>query len=285
MGAFTWKTAAAGLVFLLNSVLNTLIVIVVPKCSLLHTPSARRLIIYQAVTDLLNGTVVAVIAYSSYAQRWEIGGEIGCIICGILLNSFSIVNMHVVALISLERYLAICHPLRYEQLVNVKKFDRTVFGIVLVDVLLSLLGCLVDGKYPEYRSDVYICVPPFRTDWVATLISTSAILPTIGIMIFCNVKILLAIRHQQRQICALGTERRQRKGEWICLVLCSFFVIAYAPLFFNEYIIKQYYVNDTMSFCFVLFSYCSGLGNFVIFSIMNTSFWNKLKSMCTCSCR
>ncbi|XP_022058628.2 trace amine-associated receptor 13c-like [Acanthochromis polyacanthus] len=106
-------------------VLNLLVIISVSYFRQLHTPT-NILLLSLAVSDFLVGSVLLPGDIYAQTQCWFLG-EVMCSLCNYVINivlSASVGNM---VLISIDRYVAICHPLHYPTRVTVTKAKLYVF--------------------------------------------------------------------------------------------------------------------------------------------------------------
>ncbi|XP_071394402.1 trace amine-associated receptor 13c-like [Centroberyx affinis] len=101
---------------LLTVTLNLLVIISISHFRQLHTPT-NILLLSLAVSDLLVGLLVMPVAISTLHSCWYLGNLICALfqfVC-FILTSASVGNM---VLISVDRYAAICYPLRYSSMIT-----------------------------------------------------------------------------------------------------------------------------------------------------------------------
>ncbi|XP_052391727.1 trace amine-associated receptor 1-like [Carassius gibelio] len=126
--------AAAAAVSLLTVCGNLLVIISVSHFKQLHTP-ANILILSLAVSDLLIGVFVMPLHLSWVIESCWISGPLMCAVLKIVNSQATSVSVHTVALIAIDRFLALSSPFLYSE-----KISPTVTCIAtLFNWLFSLL--------------------------------------------------------------------------------------------------------------------------------------------------
>ena len=206
---------------------NTLILVALQKESSLHPPS-KLLYRNLAITDLCVG-VIAEPVYVAYfmsvlSDKWDI-----CFYSN-LLNFFtgllfSAVSLFTLAVISVDRLLALLLGLRYRQVVTLKRTLMTLIS----GWILSIVGILA------YLWD------PIVTSWCIK-VALSVCLVTSFV---CYVKILIILRHNQIQVLDHFLQRqmnqpvslniaRYRKAVSAALWVQMTLVVSYLPILITE---------------------------------------------------
>ena len=206
---------------------NTLILVALQKESSLHPPS-KLLYRNLAITDLCVG-VIAEPVYVAYfmsvlSDKWDI-----CFYANLLsfFTSFlfSAVSLLTLAVISVDRLLALLLGLRYRQVVTLK---RTLMTLI-VGWILSIVGTLT------YLWD------PIVTSWCVKVG-----LPVCLVTSFvCYVKIFFILRHNQIQVLDQYPQRQQnqpvplnivryRKAVSAALWVQTTLVVSYLPILITE---------------------------------------------------
>ena len=206
---------------------NTLILVALKKESSLHPPS-KLLYRNLAITDLCVG-VIAEPVYVTYfmsvlSDKWNI-----CFYADVLTfftsYVFSAVSLFTLAVISVDRLLALLLGLRYRQVVTLK---RTLMTLI-VGWILSIVGILT------YLWD------PIVTSWCVK-VALSVCLVTSFV---CYVKIFVILRHNQIQVLDHFPQRqenqpipfniaRYRKAVSAALWVQMTLVVSYLPFLITE---------------------------------------------------
>ncbi|XP_040198039.1 olfactory receptor 510-like [Rana temporaria] len=139
-GLYTFKIQFF-ILFLLTYVLiftgNTLIIILVTTVDQLKTPMYLFLK-HLATTDVLMTTSVVPMTLDIIVKDEGEISLVGCIIQLYCFAIFGCLQSFLIAVMSYDRYLAICNPLRYSSLMNPNVISPLIVGLwVLVIVLLS----------------------------------------------------------------------------------------------------------------------------------------------------
>ena len=211
---------------------NTLILVALQKESSLHPPS-KLLYRNLAITDLCVGMIAepVYVAYfmSVLSDKWDI-----CFYANLLsfftCYVFSAVSLSTLAVISVDRLLALLLGLRYRQVVTLK---RTLMTLI-VGWILSIVGTLT------YLWD------PIVTSWCIKVG-----LPVCLVTSFvCYVKIFFILRHNQIQVLDHFPQRQQnqpvplniaryRKAVSAALWVQTTLVVSYLPILITEALIPQ----------------------------------------------
>ena len=206
---------------------NTLILVALKKESSLHPPS-KLLYRNLAITDLCVGLIAepVYVAYfmSVLRDKWDI-----CFYAHVLsfftCYVFSAVSLFTLAVISVDRLLALLLGLRYRQVVTLK---RTLMTLI-VGWILSIVVILT------YLWD------PIVTSWCVK-VALSVCLVTSFV---CYVKIFLILRHNQIQVLDHFLQRqmnqpvslniaRYRKAVSAALWVQMTLVVSYLPILITE---------------------------------------------------
>ena len=206
---------------------NTLVLVALKKESSLHPPS-KLLYRNLAITDLCVGMIAepVYVAYfmSVLSDKWDI-----CFYANLLSfftgYVFSAVSLFTLAVISVDRLLALLLGLRYRQVVTLKRTLMTLIG----GWILCIVGILA------YLWD------PIVTSWCVR-VALSVCLVTSFV---CYVKIFLILRHNQIQVLDHFLQRQQnqpvplniaryRKAVSAALWVQMTLVVSYLPILITE---------------------------------------------------
>ena len=151
---------------------------------------------------------------------------------GILLNGMSFT---IVLYITIDRYVAVCHPFLYERKSTSKRY-----------CIIVALTWVFKAACPIVTGRVYMMV--YGT---ITIIS-------FGVMIFCYMKIYLVIAEKERSVLSLGTigteerkilrrNREERSKTYTILVLLTVFIVSYVPPLVATLVISM--TSHTLQVC------------------------------------
>lgn len=215
-GNAPFKTA-----FVINAILNVpfcitatlvnyLVIVSIWRSQTLRTPS-NILLIGLAMSDMGVGLIVQPF-YIAYLLLFVKNGAglstcVPTVTISIFGSIFGFVSFGTVVTISIERYIALCLHLRYEDVVTVKRIRIFLICLWLVCGILAVMWVLV---VPKYRSHF----------------SAIAILLCLLVSFVMYMKIYQIIRHHRRQIQAHevnGAAQRRRNAFSMFLVYCILF--------------------------------------------------------------
>ncbi|XP_073771284.1 trace amine-associated receptor 13c-like [Danio rerio] len=166
--------------------LNLLVIISISHFKKLHTPT-NMIILSLAMADLFTGlTVMPVEAIKLIETCWYFGEKF-CDIFMIIVGLFGSTSFSNIVLISVDRYLAVCHPLIYPH-----KFTRSKALISIcvcwLFALIYNLGFLLTGKYFQSSERTDMCYGKcnlviISSSWAFTDLFVSFLLPCTLILI------------------------------------------------------------------------------------------------------
>ncbi|XP_029012769.1 trace amine-associated receptor 13c-like [Betta splendens] len=137
----------------LTAVLNLLVIISISHFRQLHTPT-NLLLLSLAVCDFLVGLLVMPFQILFAEPCWLLG-DLMCFFCNVVTFipvSASVVNM---VLISVERFVAICHPLSYSNIVTENRVRISVLLCWIYSVLYNFLILSDNLKQPGSFNSCY----------------------------------------------------------------------------------------------------------------------------------
>ena len=187
---------------------NGLICISVVKFRHLRT-NTNFILLSLALTDLTMVTIMILNATTTAIGKW-IFGEFCCraiASVGLTLSFISILHM---CLLSVDRYIAIQKPLRYQFIVTRRRV-LTILLLIWVSVSVTLNIPLADF---EFRADTYGCTSDSNRDssedsvYIFFLVGLFIIFP-FGIIFFSNVVVFKTAFTQARQLSRVERSLRE----------------------------------------------------------------------------
>ncbi|XP_054482942.1 trace amine-associated receptor 13c-like [Anoplopoma fimbria] len=263
---------------LLTAALNLLVIISISHFRQLHSPT-NLLILSLAVSDFLVGLLLMPVGILLTGNCWFLGDRMCNLYCIIefIITSLSVGNM---VLISIDRYLAICHPLHYNTRVTLDRTKICVCLCWIYSVLCSILIFTESLRHPTLNNSCYgECVIAFdwitgSVDFVLTIIVPITVIIVLYIRIF-----VVAVSQAQamRSITLQGSvgvtaKKSEIKAARTLGIVVVVFLICLCPLYFS------FIKSQTTSFTFTTWLfYCNSSLNPVIYTFFYPWFRKSLK--------
>ena len=196
-------------------------------------------------------------------------------------------------LVSMERYIAICYPLKAASMCTIPKVRRSVIAIFTVSILYNIPRYfehnIVSKGYME-KSEISNNVV-YRYLYMCVLYSLVLFLIPLLLLVILNAKLVLALQRGKRQWQTL--QMRQKKEQNLTMIpltiVLVFFICGVPALVVN---IIEAIRPDIQSEGFIQFLVVSNLlvvlnsaANFIIYCLLGKKFRTKLCDICHCHCR
>ncbi|XP_015257616.1 PREDICTED: prostaglandin E2 receptor EP4 subtype-like [Cyprinodon variegatus] len=192
------------IMFLLG-VLGNVIAIVVLRLSKKEQKETTfyTLVFGLAVTDLLGTLLASPVTIATYVKGSWPGGDQLCQYAGFILLYFFLVQLSIVFLMSVERFLAINHAYIYNQLVNQRLAAWTLFAVYVTSFLFCLLPIVGIGQVKRQDPGTW-CFIDWRSNdttvraynLIYAGLNSLIVLATV----FCNVMVCGALIRMHRRL-------------------------------------------------------------------------------------
>ncbi|KAM9850629.1 trace amine-associated receptor 13c-like [Aulostomus maculatus] len=255
---------------LLTLVLNLLVIISVSHFRQLHTPT-NILLLSLAVSDFVVGLLLMPGEALRQTVCWSLG-DLACILynyVSFILTSASVGDM---VLISVDRYVAICHPLHYTSRVTLKRVQICVCLCWFFSILYCSILVTVGLTHPEnYNSCYGECVLIIDNiagvvDLVVTFILPLTLIITLYMRVFMvAVSQARAMRSHTAAVklqasVSLTTKKAELKAARTLGIVLAVFVMCFCPYYcaslagdellnasFAAYVIYLFYLNSCLN--------------------------------------
>lgn len=182
---------------------NVIMLLIVCRTKHLRIVS-NVLIVNLSVADLLTSLIVLPAFSVSVFRPDSVSGGTGdptCTVIGLVTQLLSMEAISTLGTIALDRYISICHPLRYQTLVTKSKMAAVVGITWLQSTVLAMLPLFGFGRY-RFRSSV---LPLCSLDLLSNrgfsfLVLCVVIAPSFFVVGLCYGSIFKAARIQARKI-------------------------------------------------------------------------------------
>ncbi|XP_073673236.1 trace amine-associated receptor 13c-like [Garra rufa] len=282
---------AAAAVSLLTVCGNLLVIISVSHFKQLHTP-ANILILSLAVSDLLVGVFVMPVYLSWLIESCWTSGAVMCSILKFVNFQATSVSVHTVALIAVDRFLALSSPFVYSE-----KISPTVICIAtlfnwLFSLFYNFILLFVNGNFTDVTCPG-VCVS--SVDGVSSLIDLLIVflIPcTLIILLYIRVFVIAkkhatAIRALQVHNSTQSSKNRvsdksERKAAILLGILVFVFLLCLLPYYICSLVIPYsnndlFYVRDVA----VIFFFLNSTINPIIYALFYPWFQKSLKLIFT----
>ncbi|XP_058470106.1 trace amine-associated receptor 4-like [Solea solea] len=213
---------------------NLLVIISIVYFKQLHTPT-NYLMLSLAVADLLVGLLVLPFSIVLFVKYWHLE-DLLCKVRGsldVLLCNSSIWSL---CFISVDRYYAVCQPLRYRIKINV----RVVGIMILVSwTIATLNGIIFTLKAPDKGQKNNRCVlfQPKTQSTVVVAVFIAFGIPAI-LMFAIYLKILMVAQKQARSIQSMAkstaaVSKVERKATKTLAIVVGIFLMSWTPYFLS----------------------------------------------------
>ncbi len=187
---------------------NILIITSILLQKLYRQPTYLFLLSLAFADTLMCLLVMPTIIVSGIAGEFVLGESdyARCKVCqlGIALVTVGLFSLHILALISLDRFLFIQYPLRYEKMVTKYKVIASIVVVCLLSLLLGILPLFRFGDiYFDHRT--FSCSPQLegtsatKNIYYMVLVAVEAVLP-LSVLTVTNIWILCIARKHIKQI-------------------------------------------------------------------------------------
>ncbi|XP_028448852.1 trace amine-associated receptor 13c-like [Perca flavescens] len=275
---------------LLTVALNLLVIISVSHFRQLHTPT-NILLLSLAVSDLLVGLVVMPGEILRKTSCWFLGDFV-CALYNYVSNIISVSSIGDIVLISVDRYVAICDPLHYNNRITVNRVKLCVCLCWLYSVSYSFLFIKDDLTQPgRYNSCYGECV--LAIDYVAAAVDVvlSFIVP-VTVIIALYLRIFAVAVSQARAMRShitavtlqLSVTPKAKKSELKAArtlgVLVVVFLMCFCP-YYSVSLAGDSLVNASSATYFLFVLYCNSCLNPVIYALFYPWFRKSVKLIVT----
>ncbi|XP_051780147.1 trace amine-associated receptor 13c-like [Erpetoichthys calabaricus] len=274
---------------------NLVVIISISHFNQLHTPT-NLLVLSLAVADFFVGVfVMPIIIIQSIETCWYFG-ELFCFIYTFFLALLTTVSMINLAVIAIDRYIAICHPLTYSNKITVQIGVMAVAAIWISSVTYSGTMILSGGN-----TEGVIGVDPcpgdcafvFNSTWATIDLIYSFLLPFF-IMTTLYAKIfLIAKRHaktistQQRNSFGKNkniSKKSERKAAKTLGIVVTVFILCWLPFYVCS-LLNQFMnlaVPSAVAWACLWIAYVNSGINPIIYALFYPWFRKSFKLLITC---
>ncbi|XP_056301269.1 trace amine-associated receptor 13c-like [Danio aesculapii] len=282
---------AAAAVALLTVCGNLLVIISVSHFKQLHTP-ANILILSLAVSDLLVGVFVMPFHLSWVIESCWISGPAMCLIFSFVTFQATCVSVHTVALIAVDRFLALGFPFFYSDQISPIAICITTLFNWLFSFLYNFTLLYINGNFTNV-----ICQGKclYVVDMVSSLIDLLIVfIMPCTLIILLYIRIFAIAKKHATAIRALQvhnstessknkiSDKSERKAAMLLGILVFVFLLCLLPYFITSLVISYssanlFHIRDVA----VIFFFLNSTINPIIYAIFYPWFQKSLKIIFT----
>ena len=214
---------------------SNIIIIVVAnsKTKVFQSKIAGRLITALAGVDFVIGLFFATSLPNILLQRWVYDDTV-CLMQAAISAGLLTSVLLIIAMISLERYIAICRPLYYHQILTRQRYT-VVIVLALALVCLMVIIPPLAGVPGKLHEGLFFCVLDYErtSDKLLAFVYVGGSFVVILLVMIVNVKIMLAIQQQRNRINSSNGQHSQpvriNKGSFISVLLVVILCVTFLP--------------------------------------------------------
>lgn len=262
---------------------NVILIVAVQWDSHLHKPMYIFLL-NLSFLDIWLSTVTLPKLLANFLQTDKTISFRGCILQLYFFHFFASTECFLYTVMAYDRFLAICHPLHYPNLMNVKLCARFAAAIWLTGSLHSMIHTTLTFRLPfcgPNKIDYFFCdvIPVLKLACADTSINKAVIITNIGaVALICFLLILVSYFHIIKTILKIQTSEGRRKTFSTCASHLISVIFYYGPPVFI-------YINpDSMDYLVeeviaVFYTLLTPMLNPIIYSLRNNEVKASLERM------
>lgn len=244
-----------------------------------------------ALTDLLVGSFLLPFGIPTILSGdWE-SGRILCVLNGFTNQCLSSVAVLTLAMVSLDRYFAIIHSIKYHQIMTLRRTFIAIISVWSFGILSAILPLAGWGQY-VFAPGISLCVTDFKTSRSFTFFVFIVVFAIpLNAIFFIYIQIFRAVRKQLKAIrltavhpsnqensnnakqSLLHKFKKEAKAALTMFIIIGVFVVCMTPFtVFNLYCLHTGFRSNFGDFITSKAAYINAIFNPLIYGVMNKVF-------------
>ncbi|XP_062275860.1 putative gustatory receptor clone PTE01 [Scomber scombrus] len=141
------------IIYLIIVFCNLLVLITIAVCKKLHTPMFI-LLFNLPISDMLGATVFFPHLIFSIVTRSRSISHPACITQAFLVHVYGTGNLLILSAMAYDRYIAICHPLRYNTIMNPHTLIKIIFSIWFINLSIISILFMLHARFKICRTNI-----------------------------------------------------------------------------------------------------------------------------------
>ena len=268
------------LTIIVTNIINIFIIIKLRELQIV----GKVLFINLSIAGLLNGAIVCIPGFITSMKNFWFLGDAYCQFSSIVNGSCSSVTIWTLAAISMDRYMAIQHPISYRSSAKFWLILIIIASFWLAGIITFTAPLFVKKDYYEYQSSVFICSMFWKS--TAFCIITGLYIPILSafIIFWSSYKITKClkgiIKTKINRRYSMGTFRTMKTMRIIIIHAITYFT-AWAPYTIGVYLVSFGTIKkipEYMDFVITWLANCSCFMNVFIYSINSEEYRRRLRN-------
>ncbi|XP_064201665.1 trace amine-associated receptor 13c-like [Anguilla rostrata] len=277
-----------GIVVSLTVCGNLVVIISICHFKQLQTPT-NFLVLSLAMVDLLVGGIVMPLYFITWIDPGRCFGIVYCTLFKIATYCFTCISVYNVALIGLDRYLALSNPFHYSMKMTVKVTLRMIGILWLNSFIYNMVLLYLNGDFTDKKENMKCgeCVGQVNTIWAIVDFVIAFVLPC-SMIIILNLNIFaIAKMHANKIRSVRKNDHGSMASEWKAAkslgILVAVFLMCSVPYYvcaFVEIYVRRKSVDIAVSITVPLL-YLNSSINPIIYALFYPWFQRSVKLILT----
>lgn len=269
-------------IMLFTTSCNLLHLIVLLQMKLFRRKPMGLLVIAITLADITSEVFISF--RSSVAHPWLVYTNYSRVSVFIVsnLDCGPLVRYYILAAASIEKYLAICHPFKYENHVFIRHIKLWCLMAWAIPILLVVIRDIL--FFDSIQFNEILGAHNLAKGEILALLNFAMALP-FSTAIFCQIKILLEIRRMRQLPTVKASEDRviTSASKYLIIITGVLLTCLLPPVIIFVLMVLSVFTYDmnTLMLILAMLTASYGFVNVLAFAILSTSYQQKVTEICT----